>query len=96
VFFSAISGVFMAASLTFMAPVLAAYFHTGLVERMPTWVFSLALMMISFLVFSAGLILDSLARARAEQLRIHYMNQSAGRHIRSVRKADKATRHLAA
>jgi hypothetical protein len=30
-------------------------------------------MMISFLVFSAGMILDSLARARAEQLRVHYM-----------------------
>jgi hypothetical protein len=57
-----------------MAPVLVSYFATGLVERMPTWVFSLVLMLISFLVFTAGLILDSLSRARAEQLRIHYMN----------------------
>ncbi|MFB9790231.1 glycosyltransferase [Shinella granuli] len=92
VFFGTISSLFMAASLTFMAPVLAAYFHTGLVERMPTWVFSLALMMISFLVFSAGLILDSLARARAEQLRIHYMNQSAGHtgYRHRTRASDKA------
>jgi hypothetical protein len=96
VFFGAISGFFMILSLSFMAPVVGEYFRTGLVERMPTWVFSLALMMISFLVFSAGMILDSLARARAEQLRIHYMNQSAGRHARTARKADKATRHLAA
>jgi len=72
-FFSAISATFMLASLGFMAPVLAEYFQTGLVSRMPTWVLSTALMMISFMLFTAGVILDSVARARAEQLRIHYM-----------------------
>ena len=60
-----------------MAPVLVAYFETGLVERMPTWVFSLVLMLISFLIFTAGLILDSVSRARSEQLRIHYMSMPA-------------------
>lgn len=96
-FFGAISAGFFVLSLTFMAPVLGEYFRTGLVERMPTWVFSLVLLMMSFLVFSAGMILDSLARARAEQLRIHYMNLPAGRHVRSARKvADKTERHLAA
>jgi glycosyltransferase involved in cell wall biosynthesis len=73
-FFSAISSGFMAASLIFMAPVLLAYFQTGLVDRMPTWIFSLVLMLISILMFTAGLILDSVSRARSEQLRIHYMN----------------------
>lgn len=34
----------------------------------------MALLMISFMMFTAGLILDSVARARAEQLRIHYMS----------------------
>ncbi|TCP90270.1 glycosyltransferase involved in cell wall biosynthesis [Rhizobium sp. PP-CC-2G-626] len=72
-FFGAISTAFMASSLIFMAPVLVEYFETGLVRRMPTWVLSVALMMISFMMFTAGLILDSLARARAEQLRLHYM-----------------------
>jgi glycosyltransferase involved in cell wall biosynthesis len=72
-FFSAISATFMLTSLGFMAPVLAEYFETGLVSRMPTWVLSTALMMISFMLFTAGVILDSVARARAEQLRIHYM-----------------------
>ena len=96
-FFGAISGGFMGLSLIFMAPVLMAYFQTGLVERMPTWIFSMALMMISFLVFSAGLILDSLARARAEQLRIHYMNLPAGRNARGLRgAAEKPTSTLAA
>ncbi|MBB4235219.1 glycosyltransferase [Rhizobium esperanzae] len=73
-FFSAISAAFMLTSLGFMAPVLAEYFQTGLVSRMPTWVLSMALMMISFMLFTAGVILDSVARARAEQLRIHYMS----------------------
>ncbi|CZT35773.1 glycosyltransferase [Rhizobium sp. 9140] len=72
-FFGAISTAFMVSSLIFMAPVLVEYFETGLVRRMPTWVLSVALMMISFMMFTAGLILDSLARARAEQLRLHYM-----------------------
>ncbi|MBY5671250.1 glycosyltransferase [Rhizobium leguminosarum] len=72
-FFSAISAAFMLVSLGFMAPVLVEYFETGLVSRMPTWVLSTALMMISFMLFTAGVILDSVARARAEQLRIHYM-----------------------
>lgn len=74
VFFSAISAAFALTSVGFMTPVLYEYFLTGLVPRMPTWVLSMALMMMSFLVFTAGLILDSLARARAEQLRIHYLN----------------------
>ncbi|RWX76712.1 glycosyltransferase [Neorhizobium lilium] len=76
-FFGLISSGFMMASLAFMAPVLVAYFETGLVERMPTWVFSLVLMLMSFLVFTAGLILDSVSRARSEQLRIHYMSMPA-------------------
>lgn len=76
-FFGIISGSFMLASMAFMAPVLVEYFQTGLVNRMPTWVLSMALMMISFMVFTAGLILDSVARSRSEQLRIFYLNVAA-------------------
>lgn len=76
-FFGVISLSFMAASLGFMTPVLLEYFATGLVSRMPTWVLSMALMMISFMLFTAGLILDSVARSRAEHLRMHYMRLQA-------------------
>ena len=76
-FFGTISVLFMLASLGFMGPVLAEYFATGLVSRMPTWVLSTALAMISIMLFTAGVILDSVARARAEQLRIHYMSLAA-------------------
>ncbi len=74
-FFGAIAAAFLLASITFMTPVLMEYFATGLVLRLPTWVFSMALLMISLLIFTAGLILDSLSRARVEQLRLHYMSQ---------------------
>lgn len=73
-FFGILGVISMELSIGFMIPVLVEYFETGLVMRMPTWVLSMALMMISFMLFTAGLILDSVARARAEQLRIHYMN----------------------
>ncbi|MCA1405677.1 glycosyltransferase [Ensifer sp. IC3342] len=72
-FFSLISAAFLAASLIFMVPVLIEYFETGLVPRMPTWVFSLVLLLLSIMLFTAGLILDSVSRARTEQLRMHYM-----------------------
>lgn len=73
-FFGLVSGGFALFSIGFAIPVLYEYALTGLVPRMPTWVFSIALMMMSFLIFTAGLILDSLARSRAEQLRMHYLN----------------------
>ena len=75
VFFGLISGAVLAASIAFMLPVLAEYFQTGFVSRVPTWILSMALMMVSLLVFTAGLILDSLSRARNEQLRLSYISQ---------------------
>jgi hypothetical protein len=74
VFFGILGVISMELSIGFSIPVLVEYFETGFVTRMPTWVLSVALMMISFMLFTAGLILDSVARARAEQLRIHYMS----------------------
>ncbi len=84
-FFGILAALFMGSSIVFMTPVLISYFETGLVQRMPTWVLSMALMMIAFMLFTAGTILDSVARSRAEQLRIHYLNADAvGRRQRSV------------
>jgi hypothetical protein len=73
-FFGAFGFALVAASLIFMAPVLYDYFRTGLVDRLPTWVFSMALMMMSLLFFTVGIVLDSVARSRADQLRIQYMS----------------------
>jgi glycosyltransferase involved in cell wall biosynthesis len=76
-FFGAFSALLLATSVAFMLPVLYAYLETGLVERLPTWVMSMALVMMAALFFTAGVILDSVARARAEQLRIHYVSFTA-------------------
>ena len=89
-FFGLLGSACMAASLAFMTPVLIEYFETGLVSRMPTWVLSMALMMISFMLFTAGLILDSVARSRAEQLRIHYMNAAPAMEAGSARPPERA------
>jgi glycosyltransferase involved in cell wall biosynthesis len=76
-FYLSISSALLAASLTFMTPVVIEYLQTGLVPRMPTWILSMVLLVMSAMTFTAGLVLDSLARSRAELLRIHYMDLPA-------------------
>ncbi len=76
-FFSYVSLAVMSLSLMLMVPVLNEYFLTGLVSRMPTWVLAMALMMMALMIFSAGMILDSVARGRVEQKRIHYLSHPA-------------------
>jgi glycosyltransferase involved in cell wall biosynthesis len=78
-FFCIIASVFLAASMILMAPVLAEYFQTGLVPRMPTWVLSIGLLMLSASMMIAGLVLDSVSRGRAEVKRIHYLSIPAPR-----------------
>ena len=72
-FFSYLGVGLLSLSFLFMFPVLNDYFQTGLVERLPTWIFSISLLMMALMVFSAGIILDSLAKSRIEQKRIFYM-----------------------
>jgi len=76
-FFGAISIATLALSAAFMVPVLAEYFATGLVPRMPTWMLSIALLVMSMLFAITGLILDSVARGRAEQKRMAYLSYGA-------------------
>jgi len=59
---------------------------------MPTWILATALMMMSLLAFTAGLILDSLARSRAEQLRIHYLSLPALAHAQQAARTDREKR----
>lgn len=72
-FFGYVGLAILSLSFVFMVPVLNDYFDTGLVERMPTWVLSMALLMMSIMVFVSGIILDSIAKSRVEQKRILYM-----------------------
>jgi hypothetical protein len=76
-FFGAFAGLFLAAGLVMMGPVLAEYFETGLVPRLPTWVAAVGLLLLSMLTGAAGLILDSVSRGRAELKRIAYLAHPA-------------------
>jgi len=74
IFFSYIATGLMGASLFFMTPVLMDYMQTGLVDRMPTWVLAMTLFLAAMMTFTAGIILDSLARGRREQKHFHYLS----------------------
>lgn len=78
-FFSYLSVGLVGISMFTAAPVLIEYFQTGLVERMPTWVLSMTMLLASMMVFMAGVILDSVARGRNEQKRIHYLSIAPSR-----------------
>ena len=69
-FFGALAGLALAASAILAAPVLAEYFTTGLVPKVPTWILAMALLLLAMIMMTAGLVLDSVARGRAEQKRI--------------------------
>ena len=73
-FFGFISAAMVLLSLVFIVPVLIEYFQTGLVEKIPSWVVGMTLILASMMTFTAGMILDSLARFRAEQKRIFYLS----------------------
>lgn len=77
-FFGAFAMFFFGCSLFLMTPVLIEYAETGLVPRMPTWVLSVALLLLATLATVAGLILDSVSRGRAEQKRIFYLSLPSG------------------
>lgn len=78
-FFGGIAGALCLLSLGLMLPVLAEYFETGLVPRLPTWMLSIGLLMLSMLMLMTGLVLDSVSRGRAEQKRIFYLSLPAMR-----------------
>ena len=72
-FFFASGGVLLALALMLGIPVVTEFLHTGLVPRFPTAILATGLVLLSFLSFAAGLILDSVARARKEMKRLAYL-----------------------
>jgi len=79
IFFSYIALAFLSVSLFSAAPVIFEYMATGLVERMPTWVLAMTLLLASMMIFMAGVVLDSVARGRNEVKRIHYLSIASAR-----------------
>jgi hypothetical protein len=73
-FFAAAGAVILLAGIGLAVPVLVEFSRTGLVPRLPTAVLSMGLSLLSFLSFSCGLILDSVARGRKEMKRLAYLS----------------------
>jgi hypothetical protein len=72
VFFSLFGVIFALAGILFMVPVLKEYFATGYVSRVPTWILANMLVVAAIQMFTIGIVLDSLARSRAEHKRIQF------------------------
>ena len=74
IFFGVAGLLLLLAGLGVFLPVFAEYLRTGLVPRLPTAVLSTGLVVLSFLSFVCGLILDTVTRGRKEAKRIAYLS----------------------
>jgi len=73
-FFSCVAGASALLSLILGAPVVLEFMRTGLVPRFPTALLAAALMILSFLALTCGLILDTVSRGRVEVKRLWYLS----------------------
>ena len=71
-------GVFLAAlAIVISIPLVITYVETGLVPRFPTAILATGLMIVAFMSFMCGLILDTVVRGRREVRRLHYLSLPA-------------------
>lgn len=75
-FFSIGAVILSVLSLIIAMPVIIEWLDSGLVPRLPTAVLSASVMLLAFLSFTTGLILDSVSRGRRELKRLNYLNIS--------------------
>jgi glycosyltransferase involved in cell wall biosynthesis len=78
-FFGIIGGALALLALVLAWPILLTYFRTGLVPRLPTAVLCVGLILMAFLAFTCGLILDTVTHGRREMKRIAYLAAGSGR-----------------
>ncbi len=72
-FFSIVATALLLASLFLGWPLVRTFLDTGLVPRLPTAILSTGLMILGFISFIAGLILDTVTVGRREMKRLHYL-----------------------
>jgi glycosyltransferase involved in cell wall biosynthesis len=73
-FFSMIGLMMATLAILLALPLLDTYLRTGLVPRFPTAILSTGLMILAFLSFVAGVILDTVTRAHLATKRLIYLN----------------------
>jgi hypothetical protein len=85
------TGLLLAFSSLLLAwPLLVTYLETGLVPRFPTAVLATGLMVLAFMSFVTGLILDTVTHGRRELKRLHYLALQ-GPGVRERRRARPAS-----
>ena len=62
-----------ALGLILAVPLIVTFAKTGLVPRFPTAILVTGLMVVAFLSFGVGLILDTVVRGRREMRRLTYL-----------------------
>ncbi len=82
-----------ASSIALGIPVVAEYFATGLVGRLPTAVLATGLMILAFLSLMCGLILDTVTRGRREVKRLLYLAAGREEKARDARTAAQLRRN---
>ena len=76
--FFVVQGVLLClASLALGWPVVATWLETGLVPRLPTALLATGLMLLAFLSFTCGLVLDTVTHGRREMKRLAYLAHRA-------------------
>lgn len=73
-FYGILSVLFVLLGLGIFAPVLVAYLETGLVQRFPTAILALGLILIGFYLFFSGLILQKIKLCRNELKFLAYLS----------------------
>jgi glycosyltransferase involved in cell wall biosynthesis len=74
VFFSMLAGFLMLSSGALAYPIVVTFLKTGLVPRFPTAILSTGLAVSALLMFSCGLILDTVTKGRRETKVLAYLN----------------------
>ena len=76
-FFGAVSALLMLLALALGMPIVLEWARTGLVPRLPTAVLATGITMLSALMFTAGLVLETVTRGRQEMRRLVYLQVPA-------------------
>ena len=76
-FYGGFAAFLAAIALVLAIPLIATFIETGLVPRFPTAILVTGLMVVAFLSFGVGLILDTVVRGRREMRRLAYLSLPA-------------------
>jgi glycosyltransferase involved in cell wall biosynthesis len=72
-FFTSIAAMLFIVAMILGWPLVTEFLETGLVPRFPTAILATGLMVLAFISFVAGLILDTVTLGRREMKRLHYL-----------------------